>query len=76
MFPQLPGEHVGIGEPPSASDAVDSAKVNSIAATNKRTTFFMRSLLVAANERQVLERQATCFPLIESQVFENRAILR
>ena len=29
------------GDPPSASEAVDIAKVNKIAATNNRATFFM-----------------------------------
>jgi hypothetical protein len=29
------------GDPPSASEAVDIAKVNKIAATNRRVTFFI-----------------------------------
>jgi len=66
---QLRGEHVGIGDPPSAKEAVDIANVNSTVATSKRTIFFiiyLSSWLVVPDRYwetpyvYSLGRQATC----------------
>jgi len=40
-----PGEHMGGGDPPSASEAVDIANVRIMVRTNKRTIIFMGFLL-------------------------------
>src|SRR3954469_18974717 len=38
---QKEGEHVGLGDPPSANEAIDVPKVNRMAATTKRVNFFI-----------------------------------
>ena len=44
---QCPGEHMGGGDPPSASEAVDIANIRIMVRTNKRAIIFMRFLLGA-----------------------------
>lgn len=53
---QCPGEHMGGGDPPSASEAVDIANVRIMVRTNKRTIIFMRFLLGSWCYRRYWER--------------------
>lgn len=43
---QFPGEHMGLGAPPSANDMVDAAPSNSSVASSKCIIFFMEISLV------------------------------
>jgi hypothetical protein len=62
---QKEGEHVGAGDPPSASEAVDIAKLSRMAARNKRVTFFISfsprslELILAGETLRVFEENGT-----------------
>ena len=74
---QKEGEHVGLGDPPSANEAIDVPKVNRMAATTKRVNFFISvspfEFGVATcwgNTTSVLRKRNTCS---KSARFRSRA---
>ncbi len=48
---QVDGVQVGIGDPPSAKEAVEAAQVSRSAVSSKRTTVFIKGLLLRVETR-------------------------